>query len=121
MVKTYNVDNLWFDNNNFSEDLLKGGQTITFYGVGAHRQNTVVESNFKEVCYGGRTILLHAKWKWPKVVSIVFWSYIVHAIVERHNILSFNKDDESPLENILMLKMKLSQLTFTFGDAQSTY
>ena len=52
-VKSYHADNLRFNKKNFSGYLLKGGQTITFCGVGAHHQNDVVESKIKEVCYGG--------------------------------------------------------------------
>ena len=62
-IKSYHADNLRFNDKIFAGDLLKGGQTIIFYGVGSHHQNAVVESKIKEVCYGGRTILLHAKQK----------------------------------------------------------
>ena len=62
-VKYYHANNLRFNNKNFKGDILKGGKTITFYGVGAHHQNAVVESKIKEVCYGRRNILLHTKRK----------------------------------------------------------
>ena len=89
-VKSYHADNLRFNDKNFKGDILKGGQTITFCGVGAHHQNAVVESKIKEVCNGGRTILLHAKWRWPSVISTALWPYAVQAIVERHNRLSLD-------------------------------
>ena len=70
-VKSYHANNLHFNDKNFSGDFLKGGQTITFCGVEVHQQNAVVESKIKEVCYGGRKILLHAKRKWLTVISTV--------------------------------------------------
>ena len=98
LVKSSHANNFRFNDKSFSGDLLKGGQTITFCGVGAHHQNAVVESKIKEICYGGRTILLHAKRKQSTVMSTILWPYAVHAVVERHNILSLDKDGKSPLE-----------------------
>ena len=53
-IKFYHADNICFNDKKFSRDLLKGGQIITFCGVGAHHQNAVVESKIKEVCCGGK-------------------------------------------------------------------
>ena len=115
-IKTYHADNLRFNDKNFSADLLKGGQTITFCGVGAHHQNAVVESKIKEVCYGGRTILLHAQRKWPTVISTVLWPYAVQAIVERHNRLSLDQDGKSPLEKFSGIDDEITPTDFhTWG------
>ena len=71
---------------------------MTFCGVGAHHQNAVVESKNKEICYGSRTILLHAKRKWPTVISTILWPYAAQCLVERHNRLSLDEHAKSPLE-----------------------
>ena len=97
-VKAYHADNLRFNDNNFRGDCVKAGQKLTFCGVGAHHQNSVAESKIKEVCYGARTILLHAKRRWPTVISSVLWPYAIQAIVERHNHLALNEEGLSPLE-----------------------
>ena len=97
-IKAYHADNLRFNDNNFKGSCISAGQQLSYCGVGAHHQNAVVESKIKEVSYGGRTILLHAKRKWPEVISTVLWPYAVQAIVERHNILALDVDGRSPLE-----------------------
>ena len=68
-VKAYHTDNLWFNDNNFRRDCIKSGEQLTHCCVGTHHQNAVAEYKIKEVCYGGRTILLHAKRKRPNVIS----------------------------------------------------
>ena len=62
-IKAYHADNLRFNDNNFKGDCIKHGQTMSYSGLGAHHQNAVAESKIKLVCYGARTILLHAKRK----------------------------------------------------------
>ena len=97
-VESYHADNLRFNDNNFKGDCIKNGQTISYCGVGAHHQNAVAESKIKTVCYGARTILLHAKRKWPEVIKTILWPYAMQSIVERHNRLSLDANGRSPLE-----------------------
>ena len=44
-IKAYHADNLRFNDNFFSDHCNSAGQKLTFYGVGAHHQNAVAESN----------------------------------------------------------------------------
>ena len=97
-VQSYHADNLRFNDNNFKGDCIKNGQTITYCGVGAHHQNAVAESKIKMVSYGARTILLHAKRKWPAVIATALWPYAMQSIIERHNRLSLDSNARSPLE-----------------------
>ena len=62
-IKSFRDNNLCFDDLNFKGYCFKAGQDITYYGVGVHHQNSVAESKIKEVSYGARIILLHAKRK----------------------------------------------------------
>ena len=91
-VKGYHVDNLRFNYSNFKGSCIKGGQKLTFCGVGAHRQNGIVEAKNKIVCNGARTLLLHAKWKWPKALSTVLWPYASQAKINSHNRLSLDNN-----------------------------
>ena len=91
---------------------MKYYQTITFYGVGADHQNAVVELQTKEVCNGGRKILLHTKRKWPTVISTVLWLYAIQIVVEQHNKLSLDKDGKSPLEKFLGIKDEITPTDF---------
>ena len=67
---------------------------LSLHGI----QNGIAEAKVKEVCYGGRTILLHAKRKWPDVISTILWPFAVQAVVDRHNRLTLDDNGRSPLE-----------------------
>ena len=97
-IKSYHADNLRFNDNNFMNDCITANQKITFCGVGAHHQNAVVESKIKILTNGARTVLLHAKRKWPKVITTVLWPFALQSVVERHNRLHLDQDGKSPLE-----------------------
>ena len=71
---------------------------MTFCGTGAHHQNAVAESKIKTVCYGARTVLLHAKRKWPTVIATALWPYAMQSIIDRHNALLLDDNGRSPLE-----------------------
>ena len=97
-VKAYHADNLRFNDSNFRRSCVAAGQQITFCGVGAHHQNAIAEAKIKQISYGARTILLHAKRKWPSVIDASLWPFAVQCTVNRHNRLSLNEDGLSPLE-----------------------
>ena len=97
-IKAYHADNLRFNDSNFRKSCVTAGQQLSFCGVGAHHQNAVAEAKIKEVCYGARTILLHAKCKWSDVIDSVLWPFAVQCVVERHNRLSLDEEGLSPYE-----------------------
>ena len=97
-IKAYHADNLRFNDNNFTGDCIRGGKTLTHCGVGAHHQNAIAESKIKLVCYGSRTILLHAKRKCPGVVATSLRPYAMQAVIERHNRLSLDEDGRGLIE-----------------------
>ena len=74
-VKACHANNLCFSDNNFIGNCINHNQKITFYGVGAHRQNAVVKSKIKELSNGARTVLLHAKRKRPEVITTILWPF----------------------------------------------
>ena len=115
-IKAYHADNLRFNDNNFRASCLKLGQQLTFCAVGAHHQNAIAESKVKMVCNGARTILLHAKRKWPAVISHVLWPFAMQCIVDRHNRLSLDENNKSPLEKFSGIEDDPIPTTFhTFG------
>ena len=97
-IEAYHADNSRFNDAKFAGSCRDAGQQLTFCGVGAHHQNALAESKIKEICYGGRTVLLHAKRKWPSVISTILWPFAVQSIVDRHNRLSLDENGKSPLE-----------------------
>ena len=74
-LKSYHVDNLRFNDNNFKASCINANQQITYCGVGAHHQNAVAESKVKELSNGARTVLLHAKCKWLSVITTILWPF----------------------------------------------
>jgi hypothetical protein len=61
----------------------KEGQTIIFWGVNTHFQNGVAEQQIQDLSDGAQTLLLHAKERWGKAISVQLWPY---AVRHRNNI-----------------------------------
>ena len=97
-IGAYHADNSRFNDSRFLGSCRDAGQQLTFCGVGAHHQNALAERKIKEVCYGGRTVLLHAKRRWPNVISTILWPFALQSVVDRHNRLSLDDKGRSPLE-----------------------
>ena len=115
-IQAYHADNLRFNDNNFQGDCIRHGQTITFCGVGAHHQNAVAESKVKLVSYGARTILLHAKRRWPNVISTALWPFAMQAIIRRHNHIALDSNGQSPMEKFTGIMDDIDPMDFhTWG------
>jgi hypothetical protein len=72
-VLHYHTDNGVFTASQFQDQLAKEGQGISFSGVGAHHQNAVAERAIGTVTSMSRTMMLHAKMRWPKAVTTNLW------------------------------------------------
>ena len=51
------------------------GQTVSFAGINADHQNGIVEKHIQDLQDMARTMLVHAKKKWPKAVTPHLWPY----------------------------------------------
>ena len=83
-VKSYHADNLRFNNKKITTDCKATEQSLTFFGVETHHQNAVAKSR-----------VLHAKLKWPEIISINVWLYTTQTIIDRHNKLSVDDKGKS--------------------------
>ena len=63
-VLHYHAGNSRFADNSFVEAINSKDQNITFCGVGAHDQNSIVENKNKLLTNGARTLLLHGIRMW---------------------------------------------------------
>lgn len=72
-IKRFRADNGRYADVGFMENLALCNQTISFCGVGAHHQNTIVECAIKELTLASRTMLLHAQRHWPEMISTMLW------------------------------------------------
>lgn len=95
-VKSYHGDNLRFNANLFGGDCKSSGQTISFCGVGTHKQNAIAESKIKEVMYEARAVLLRVKRIRAKVIKTALWPCAMQLVVECYNRLSLHPDEETP-------------------------
>ena len=81
------------------EAIEDANQDITFCAVGAHHQNGIYESHIKILNLGARTILLHAQRHWPEAITTMLYPLALLAVTELHNILKFDENGKSSLNN----------------------
>ena len=86
-VKNYHADNFRFSKNGFIDAINQKYQKITFFVVGVHHQNGIVENKNKIMTTGARTLLLHVMIIWPQMIDKMFWGFSVKSISERLNSL----------------------------------
>jgi histone deacetylase 1/2 len=76
-VKHYHADNGRFADNLFRNDCARKQQTQSYCGVNAHWQNGIAERHIRTYQEMARTMLLHAKRRWPKAVETYLWPYAI--------------------------------------------
>ena len=79
-VKHYHADNGRFSDNGFINANNTKDQKITFFGVGAHHQNGIVENKNKMLTLGARTLLLHGMRMWPTMIDSMFLPFSMKAV-----------------------------------------
>ena len=63
-VCTYTADNRRFTETHLKETVQTCGKQMSYFGVGSHRKNTIVERRIKELILGSWTLPLHATRLW---------------------------------------------------------
>eukprot|EP00957_Ditylum_brightwellii_P181636 13836452-Ditylum_brightwellii.AAC.1 len=100
-VKSYHGDNSRFNSTEFKTSCNQANQSYSYCGVGAHHQNGIVKAKTKKLSHNGRTSILHAKRKWPDVISSALWPFSYKNVEEKHNMLDLDANSWSPLEKML--------------------
>ena len=95
-VKHYHSENGRFADNGFIDAVNRKDQKITFYGVGAHHQNGIIENKNKILTTGGRTLLLHGRRMWPNMIDKMFWPFAIKAVAKRLNSLQVDLTGQMP-------------------------
>ena len=78
--------------NAFKNSVQDNNQTILYCEVNVHFQNGIVEKRIRDLQETARTMLIHAKIRWPEAFNINLWPY---ALREASIVLNDLPDDES--------------------------
>ena len=97
-VKHYHADNGRFAERRFIEAVEQKGQTISFCGANAHHQNGRAEKRIRDLQDKARTMLMHAKARWPRAVSTWLWPYALRTANDIRNTLPLPSTGVAPLE-----------------------
>ena len=108
-VLNYHSDNGVFTAQEYQDELAKQHQKLTLSGVGAHHQNGNAERQIG-VSFGmARTMMLHAKMRWPKAIGTKLWPM---AAKHAQHILNHlpNENNICPLDLVLKTTVPRSVL-----------
>ena len=97
-IQHYHADNGRFIENLFKNDVIAQRQTISYCGVNAHHQNGVAEKRIRDLQDAARTMLLHAKHRWPSAITANLWPYALRHANEVHASSPRLLDQVSPME-----------------------
>ena len=100
LVAAYRADNGIFADHVFRGSILDADQDITYCGVGAHHQNGVAERRIQSISDRARTLLLHAKLRWPEAIHTCHWSL---ALRYANYVLNHTPDKSSSLSPLQKL------------------
>ncbi|CAB9521468.1 Retrotransposon protein [Seminavis robusta] len=80
IVKHYHADNGIFDSKAFTEEVHRCGQSITYAGVNAHHMNGKAEKKIRDLQEAARTMILHAKQRWPSAINANLWPFAIREV-----------------------------------------
>ncbi len=102
-IRHYHADNGIFIENEFVKAVEADKQTISYCAVNAHHQNGKAEKKIRDLQELARTMLLHAKQRWPNAVTTNLWPYAMRMANEVSNFSPGIRDGISPLEKFAQL------------------
>ena len=98
-IDGYHTDNHPFSSKEFREQIRAEQQDLTQCAVGAHHQNGIVERKIRTITTWARTMLLHAMYRWPQIITEEFWTFAVAQAVKIHNAMPLKgRGDKAPWE-----------------------
>jgi hypothetical protein len=97
-VRHYHADNGIFAEAEFRKAVEVDQQSISYCAVNAHHQNGKAEKKIRDLQELARTMLLHAKQRWPNAVTSNLWPYAMRMANDVSNFSPGIIDGISPLE-----------------------
>jgi len=105
-VKSYHADNGRFVDNAFINSAHESGQKMSYCGVNAHFQNGIAEKRIRDLQEQARTMLLHARGRWPIAITANLWPYAIRISNQTMNACPRLSDGVSPLEMFAGVEVK---------------
>jgi hypothetical protein len=105
-VKHYHADNGRFADAAFREAVFASKQSISYSGVGAHHQNGKAERRIRDLTDTARTMLLHAKHRWPQAITANLWPQALLHATDVRNVIPRVLDRDSPLSLFSKVKVE---------------
>ena len=96
-IHQYHGDNGRFADNIFRADCAQKGQTLSFCGVNAHFQNGIAERKIRDLQDRARTMIVHAKHRWPTAITSNLWPYALRLANESSRCIPL-KDSKNPMQ-----------------------
>ncbi len=97
-VKHYHADNGIFAEAEFVRAVEGDHQTISYCAVSAHHQNGKAEKKIRDLQELARTMLLHAKQRWPTAILAHLWPYALQMANDISNVSPGIRDGLSPIK-----------------------
>jgi Reverse transcriptase (RNA-dependent DNA polymerase) len=107
-VEAYHSDNGIFKSKAWQDNCYSNGQGLTFAGVNAHHQNGKAERRIRELQDMARTMLIHAKHRWPSAITANLWPYAVRMA---NDVLNSTPSSKFPDGRIPMSSFSKSNVT----------
>jgi Reverse transcriptase (RNA-dependent DNA polymerase)/GAG-pre-integrase domain len=117
-VRHYHADNHIFDSKAFVAEVEQCGQSISYCAVNAHHQNGRAEKKIRDLQELARTMLLHARQRWPNAITANLWPFALRMANDLSNLAPILKQGEhvSPIELFSQVDVKPQvKFTHTFG------
>jgi len=73
----YHADNGIFAEKGFVDQVHDSSQTMSFCAVNAHHQNGVAKKKIRDLQEAARTMLVHAKQRWPTAITANLWPHAI--------------------------------------------
>jgi hypothetical protein len=103
-IKAYHADNGIFKANAWIENCKEASQPMTFAGVNAHHQNGIAERKIRDLQESARAMLLHARKRWPTVITTNLWPYAVRMAATVSNATPSFQDEQRRTPNQIFAK-----------------
>ena len=75
-IEAFHADNGRFAEKGFRDAVNDANQKITFFGVNAHHQNSLIEKYHQDIAREGRHLLLHAKRFWSETIGTILFGHL---------------------------------------------